>query len=150
MWQPRVSAFGRFCSVGGHVLTEALAQKKAIHEADVPRSNLEITPDWLIAVLCKGIPGARVLDFEATGGSTGTSIRQGLRLALNDEAYQGGVPSHLFTKCSKYFNQRVMLGFSGMIHGEVGFYPLIRPQLAIEAPGAVMLASTSHRGAQWS
>jgi hypothetical protein len=27
-----------------------------------------------------------------------------------------------------------MMGFSGIIHGEVGFYPQIRPQLSIEAP----------------
>lgn len=129
---PRV--FSRFCAIGWHVAQETLAPAKAINAADVPRSHLEITPEWLTAVLCKGIPGACVLDFQATGGSVGTSTRQGLRLALNDEARQGGVPAQLFTKCSKNFNQRLMLGFSGMISGEIGFYPQIRPQVDIEAP----------------
>jgi Phosphotransferase enzyme family len=134
MWLPKTKATSRFISVGGHVLCETLAPQKAIHVSDVPRSHLEITPAWLTAVLCKEIPGALVLDFQATGGSIGTSTRQGLQLALNDEARQGGVPSRLFTKCSRNFNQRLMLGLSGMINGEIGFYPQIRPQLKIEAP----------------
>jgi Phosphotransferase enzyme family len=134
MWLPKTKAASRFISVGGHVLCETLAPQKAIHASDVPRSHLEITPAWLTAVLCKGIPGALVLDFQATGGSVGTSTRQGLQLVLNDEARQGGVPSRLFTKCSRNFNQRLMLGLSGMINGEIGFYPQIRPQIDIEAP----------------
>jgi hypothetical protein len=134
MWLPQAKDVGRILQVGAHVLRETLAPQKAIHASDVPRSHLEITPAWLTAVLCKGVPGARVLDFQATGGSVGTSTRQGLRLTLNDEAQQAGVPSHLFTKCSKNFNQRLMLGFSGMISGEIGFYPQIRPQVDIEAP----------------
>jgi len=147
MWPPKARAFGRCCSVGGHVLREILAPSKAVQAADVPRSHLEITPAWLTAVLCKGIPGAQVLDFQASGGSVGTSTRQGLRLVVNDEARRGGVPSHLFTKCSKKFNQRLMLGFSGMISGEVGFYPQIRPQVDIEAPRGyhVCLDSSSWR-----
>ena len=125
---------GRFCSVGEHVILEAMAPSKVIHASDVPRSHLEITPAWLTAVLCKDLPGARVHDFQATGGSIGTSTRQGLQLLLNDEAMQGNVPSQVFTKCSKTFSQRLMLGLSGMINGEIGFYPQIRPQLDIEAP----------------
>ena len=134
VWPARLRAAVRVCSIGGHVLRETLSSSSAIRLSDVPRSHLEITPAWLTAVLCKDIPGARVIGFKSTGGSIGTSTRQGLQLELNDEAGRGGVPSRLFTKCSKNFNQRLMLGFSGMIHGEVGFYPQIRPQLDIEAP----------------
>ena len=131
---PMAGIIGRFCSVGGHVILEAMAPSKATLSSDVPRSHLEITPAWLTAVLCNNIPGARVVDFQTTGGSVGTSTRQGLRLVLNEEARQGNVPSRVFTKCSKHFNQRLMLGLSGMINGEIGFYPQIRPQLDIEAP----------------
>ena len=133
-WEVRTWAAGRCISVGSHVLRETLAPSKAIDAGDVPRSHLEITPGWLTAVLCRGIPGARVLELQATGGSVGTTTRQGLQLVLNDEARQAGVPSRLFVKCSKRFNQRLMLGLSGMIHGEIGFYPQIRAQLDIEAP----------------
>ena len=134
MWLLNANALGRFFSVGGQVLFETLAPSKAVLASDVPCSHLEMTPAWLTAVLCKGIPGARVLDFEATGGSIGTSTRQGLRLALNAEARQANVPSRIFTKCSKHFSQRLMLGLTGMIEGEIGFYPHIRPQLEFAAP----------------
>lgn len=61
--------FSRFCSVGGHAFLEAVAPSKAVLPSDVPRSHFEITPAWLTAVLCKGIPGACVLDFQAIAGS---------------------------------------------------------------------------------
>ena len=115
-------------------MSETLSPSKATGSNDVPRSTSAMTKEWLTAVLCKDVPGARVLDFQTTGGSRGTSTRQGLQLLLNENARQAGLPSRLFTKCSKHFNQRLMLGFSGMIDGEIGFYSQIRPQLTIEAP----------------
>lgn len=133
-WPARIRAFGRLFSVAGHVLSEFVLPAKARFASDVPSSHLDITPAWLTAVLCKNVRGARVLDFKAMGGSVGTSTRQGLQLILNDAALEAGVPLQLFTKSSTQFNQRLMLGLSGMINGEIGFYPQIRPQLNIEAP----------------
>lgn len=133
-WPVRAQAAGLFCVLAGHVLRESIVCPKATLATDVPRSHKEITPDWLTAVLCAGIPGASILGFHATGGSSGTSTRQGLQLQLNTAALDAGVPEYIFTKCTEKLSQRVMMGFSGIIHGEVGFYPQIRLQLDIEAP----------------
>ena len=133
-WPARLRAVTRFCALAGHVLQESVVPRQAVAATDIPRSTFDITPVWLTAVLCKGIPGAQVIDFHATGGSSGTSTRQGLALQLNDVAHQAGVPTRIFTKSTPRLNQRVMSGFSGIIRGEVGFYPQIRPQLDIEAP----------------
>lgn len=133
-WPARWRAAARFCSLGGHVLRESIAPAKALLVTDVPGSHHDITPAWLTAILCKDVPDGRVLGFQPIGGSAGTSTRQGLQLELNNAASEAGIPSRIFTKCTQRLNQRVMMGFSGIILGEVGFYPQIRPQLNIEAP----------------
>lgn len=93
-----------------------------------------MTSEWLTAILCRGAPHAQVIGFDIAGSSSGTSTRAALRLRLNEAALAAGVPQHLFSKCTRRLTQRVMQGFSGIIRGEVGFYPQIRPQLDIEAP----------------
>jgi hypothetical protein len=133
-WREKAEIFGRVASVGLHVLGEYLYPRKAWAEGDVPRSYREITPEWLSAVLCKNIPGAKVLAVEATGGSMGTSSRQGLLLTLNDQAKQAGVPQRIFTKATPKFSQRVILGVCNIIWGEIAFYNHLRKPLDIEAP----------------
>lgn len=133
-WRDKAYIAERLVTVGSHSLWEKFTHPKAVKAADVPGSASGITPEWLTAVLCKDIPGGRVLDCSLTGGSSGTSERQGLALVVNDAARQGGIPERLFTKCTKNFRQRMTLGLVGIIGGEVGFYPQIRPQLDIEAP----------------
>jgi hypothetical protein len=134
IWQNTARIAERMVTVGGHYLWEKATHSKAVKASDVPGSAFDITPEWLTAVLCKDMPGAQVLDCSVTGGSSGTSERQGLALVLNETARQGGLPERLFTKCTKSYRQRLTLGLVGIIDGEVGFYPQIRPQLDIEAP----------------
>jgi hypothetical protein len=133
-WRDSARIAERLITVGGHYLWEKATHCKAVEASDVPGSACAITPEWLTAVLCKSVPGAKVLGCTLTGGSSGTSERQGLALTLNEAARQGGLPERLFTKCTKSYRQRLTLGLVGIIDGEVGFYPQIRPQLDIEAP----------------
>lgn len=133
-WKDKARIAKRLATVCGHYYWEKLTDAKAVKAADVPASANAITPEWLTAVLCKDIPGAKVLACSITGGSSGTSERRGLALEVNDAAREGGIPDRLFTKSTTSWQQRMMLGLVGIIDGEIGFYPQIRPQLDIEAP----------------
>lgn len=133
-WQEKSEILGKIARVGMHVVGEHLFPRKAWKEGDVPRSHREITPEWLTAVLCKGVPGAKVNAVASTGGSLGTSSRQGLLLQLNDQARQAGIPERVFTKATTSFAQRLILGVSNVIWGEVAFYNHLRKPLDIEAP----------------
>jgi Phosphotransferase enzyme family len=133
-WKDKLRIAARFATVGGHYYWEKLSDARAVKAGDVPGSAYAITPAWLTAVLCSEIPGAQVLTCRVTGGSSGTSERRGLALELNDAARAGGVPHYLFTKSTTSWQQRMMLGLVGIIDGEIGFYPQIRPQVDIEAP----------------
>lgn len=133
-WSDKADLFASIARVGAHVLGEHLVPRKAWRAGDVPRSHQHITPQWLSAVLCKDIPGGKVLDFEATGGSVGTSSRHGLRLALNDAAREAGLPERVFTKSTPKYTQRLLMGLPQTIWGEVAFYNDLRKGLDIEAP----------------
>ena len=133
-WTDKLRIAERLITVRGHHYWEQLTDAKAVKASDVPASAHAITPEWLTAVLCKDIPGAKVLECRVTGGSSGTSERRGLALEVNDAARAGGIPDRLFTKSTASYQQRLTLGFAGIIGGEVGFYPDIRPQVDIEAP----------------
>ncbi len=125
---------GKVAVVGVHCAFDRIVSTKATKPRDVPRSFLDITPQWLTAVLCSQIPGAEVLDVKSTGGSVGTTTRQGLALTLNRQAADAGIPTRLFTKSTDLYRQRLLLGLSGGIKGEICFYLKIRPHLEIEAP----------------
>jgi hypothetical protein len=101
---------------------------------DIPWSWEAITPEWLTATLCRHIPGGAVLGTRATAGSVGSSTRQGFDLDLNDAARAAGVPDRIFTKSTPILMQRLLLGLSNCLFGEVGFYRDFRPQLEMEAP----------------
>ena len=133
-WSDKARLVNRLARIGAGALADKVAPRKAKWVGDVPASVDMITPEWLTAVLCKGVPGAKVLDFKVTGGSSGTTTRAAIELALNAEAQQIDVPKYLFTKSSPIFTQRVFHTFSGAFIGETGFYNHIRPQLDIEAP----------------
>ncbi len=133
-WTDKARIAGKVAVVGTHCLWERGFPGKATSARDVPHSYNTITPQWLTAVLCKNVPGGQVLAFKPTGGSVGTSTRQGLELTLNDIAIQAGIPSRIFTKCTDLFTQRLLLGLAGVIGGETTFYLKIRPHIDIEAP----------------
>lgn len=113
---------------------ERVARAPAVTVEEVPRSPQEIGVDWLTAVLCARAPGASVTSVRAAGGNSGTTTRRALELTYNDVGVAAGLPTRLFAKCTTTLAQRLMLGLGGFLHGEPGFYTLVRPELAVEAP----------------
>ncbi|UCV23681.1 phosphotransferase [Ferribacterium limneticum] len=133
-WKEKAKLFGKAASVGLHVMGEHIYRRKAWNADDVPRSYLDITPEWLSTVMGDGWAGAKVLAIKSTGGSVGTSSRHGLQLSLNAEAKHAGWPDRVFTKATTNYTQRLVLGLSDVIWGEVAFYNHLRKPLDIEAP----------------
>lgn len=111
---------------------DALRDPLARRVGDVPWRWEAITPDWMTATLCRGVPGAKVLKVSPANGSVGTSTRQALDLVLNDSARAAGIPSRVFTKSTPMVKQRLLLG--NCLFGEAGFYRDFRPQIEMEAP----------------
>ena len=127
-------------------MAEARLRLGPARSAPLPRSPAELTPEWLTAVLCRGVSDAEVRSVEVPAAtSSGTTRRAALQVTYNRTGIDAGLPRHLFVKCTSSLPQRLMLGMGGLIAGEPGFYELIRPELQIEAPagyfGAVDPAS---------
>lgn len=129
-----IGALARRSEVAAHVAADRLIRPAARRRADVPYSWEAVTKDWLTATLCTSVPGGKILDFVPTGGSVGTSTRQGFRLTRNSAAIAAGVPEHIFTKSTPILMQRLLLGLSHCVDGEVGFYRSFRNQVEMEAP----------------
>ena len=113
---------------------DAAARPAARGIDDIPWSWEAITPQWLTATLCRDVPRGAVLGVRATEASVGSSTRQGFDLALNDAARAAGVPDRIFTKSTPILMQRLLLGLSNCLFGEVGFYRDFRPEIEMEAP----------------
>jgi hypothetical protein len=124
----------RKAEIALHARYDAAIRPAARGIKDIPWSWEAITPEWLTATLCRGIPDGAVLGARATEGSVGSSTRQGFNLDLNDAARAAGVPDRIFTKSTPILMQRLLLGLSNCLFGEMGFYRDFRPQLAMEAP----------------
>jgi hypothetical protein len=99
---------------------------------DVPWCAEAISPEWLTAVLCGAVPGARVVSVEISGGDQGSSVRRQLRVAYNEEGKNAGLPENLFCKTTPTVLTRLATGLSAA--GEARFYRQIRAELSIEAP----------------
>ena len=124
----------RTLEIAAHAAYDNWRRPRATRASDVPFSPEAITPEWLTAVLCGADAKARVLDATPLGGSVGTSTRQAFELALNEEAIASGVPARLFVKSTPALAQRLLLGLSKVIWGEVGFYQSFRRNVDLEAP----------------
>ncbi|MFJ9390482.1 phosphotransferase [Nocardioides sp. NPDC101246] len=125
---------GRAATVGAHVLSEKIRTVPPRAAADVPTSGVALTPEWLTAVLCRGVPGAKVVSWHSPGGSSGTSERAALRVVYNAAGRAAGLPTELFTKSSASFTQRLLLGGADVLHGETQFFLTFRPEVEMEAP----------------
>jgi hypothetical protein len=130
----KARALRRLAQVCAAAAAERMGGVRALSADDVPRSPADITADWLSAVLCPTVPGARVTSVTRHDGTAGTTTRQALEVAYNDAGTAARLPTRLFVKCTTTLAQRVMLGLGGLIHGEPGFYGQVRPGLEIEAP----------------
>jgi Phosphotransferase enzyme family len=100
----------------------------------VPRSADELTPEWLTAALCAGVPGARVTAVRLGAGHSGSSSRCGLTVTYNEAGTEAGLPTALFTKSAPGFQTRLVLGVGRMGEGECTYYQHIRSQLQINSP----------------
>jgi hypothetical protein len=102
-----------------------------------PHRVADIDATWLTSILAGGTPGARVLDVEDCGGSSGTTDRSRLALTWNDRGVAAGLPAHLFVKAtSASARNRAMVAALRMAINEVKFYEQVRPDLGDIAPRA--------------
>jgi hypothetical protein len=131
---PRVALGAQAISVLRYALAEKVHPPTPLTANDVPISGADVTPEWLTAVLCQGVPGARVLKFSNPGGSSGSTERLALRVAYNEAGQQAGLPTELFTKAGTKISQRLLTGGAGVLHGEEHFYMLLRDKTTMEAP----------------
>ena len=131
---PKLQLAGKAAQVGALGLLEKFRPPVLRSRDDVPMSGADLTTEWLTEVLCRDIPGAQVVSFSTPGGSSGTSERLALRVEYNDTGIAAGLPTQLYTKTTKSFRQRMVLGGAGAIAGESHFYMRLRDKSTIEAP----------------
>lgn len=134
--------------IASSVIRERIAPQAPITDPRVvPPSAEAITPEWLTAVLCRQVDGARVVDIEVSGGDDGTSARRALRIRYNEAGTTAGLPTQLFTKSTATLGSRILLGVTGIAEGESVFYNYARPDLKLRSPHAFYsgYAPTSHR-----
>lgn len=115
-------------------MSETLRPPPLARLDDVPGSAADLNADWLTEVLCHDVPAAKVVAFSTPHGSSGTSERLALRVEYNGAGTAAGLPTRLFTKTTRSFRQRMVLGGAGAINGESHFYTRLRDRTAIEAP----------------
>jgi len=115
-----------------HTIWDYITRPIAKTIDDVPWCAEAISPDWLTAVLCGRVKGARVVSVEICGGDQGSSVRRHLKAAYNEEGRNVGLPENLFCKTTPTVLTRLATGLSAA--GEARFYRQIRPELNIEAP----------------
>jgi hypothetical protein len=102
-----------------------------------PQRASDVDADWLSRALGAAVPGARVLDVEDRGGTSGTTDRRRLRLTWNAAGLDAGLPIHVFLKAtSPSPRNRAMVAGLSMAVTEVRFYAQVRPALAEVAPKA--------------
>lgn len=124
----------RTALVAAHVALEQLRPTRARGRDAVPSSPDAVTDEWLTEVLCRDVPGARVIWSQTEQASVGSSTRWRTELRYNQAGHAAGLPSVVFSKTTQGFKQRLMLGFIGILAGEPTFFRDFRPSLDIEAP----------------
>lgn len=115
-----------------HTIWDHITRPIAKAIDDVPWCAEAISPEWLTAVLCGGVEGARVVSVEVCGGDQGSSVRRRLKAEYNDAGKAARLPENLFCKTTPTVLTRLATGLSAA--GEGRFYRQIRPELNIEAP----------------
>jgi thiamine kinase-like enzyme len=101
---------------------------------DIPRSYDEISDEWLTAVLCANVPGARVTGHHLGPPDDGTNNRRRIFVDYNAVGPAAGLPASVFCKATFGLANRQMLGHSGGVLCEVTFQNRARHLLDIEAP----------------
>jgi len=113
-----------------------VAERRKVHGAgEIPPFYESITPEWLTAILCRGVPGAKVVSHRLDAIDNGTSNRRRIFVAYNAEGQAAGLPPSVFCKATVDLVNRILLSTSA-VFSEVSFYNRIRGDLAIDAPEA--------------
>ena len=123
--------------IAGAILRERFGPTTRLDSAEaVPPSAESITANWLTKVLCRDVPGAKVVEVDVTGGSNGTSARRALTVRYNPAGEAAHLPKRLFSKSTATIASRLLLGITGITQGEAVFYTDVRPDLKIRSPQA--------------
>jgi hypothetical protein len=113
------------------------AHARPVCTADqIPFTYELITPEWLTAVLCTKVPGAKVTGFRLDTPDDGNSNRRRIFVEYDATGRSAGLPESVFCKASQGLANRISLGPVGAVAAEVNFYRHVRPLLDIEAPVA--------------
>jgi hypothetical protein len=120
-------------------IRDQVTGQMAVAAGDIPGSYDAITAEWLGAILCRDVPGAKVLSHSLSTVDDGTSNRRRIFIEYNSVGRAAALPASVFCKATHSLAHR-MLASSGSAHSEDTFYNRIRPLLAIEAPEAYFAA----------
>jgi len=102
-----------------------------------PQRASDIDAAWLGRALGAAVRGARLVDVEDRGATSGTTHRRRLRLGWNAAGLDAGLPTHVFLKTtSPSPKNRAMVAGLSMAVTEVRFYEQMRPELGDVAPKA--------------
>lgn len=100
----------------------------------IPTRPEQLSNSWLTAALRGEHSEARVTDFTVPSIDRGTSTRFPLSVQWNAAGQEAALPTQLFVKTTDTWQQRLVLGLTGMVKGEAVFYSRFRPHVDIEAP----------------
>ena len=104
--------------------------------ADIPQTYELISDEWLTNVLCRDVPGAKVVDHKLGPPDEGTNSRRRIHISYNAAGEAAGLPATVFCKSTQGLLNRQMLGHSGGVICEITFWNAARALLDIEAPTA--------------
>lgn len=93
---------------------------------------------WFTAALCRSRPGTTVESVRPGTGSEGTTSRRVLHLTYGGDA--SGLPTTVFCKTTPSWRSRIVMGLSGGLDSECGFYNRVGPELGIETPRCYLAA----------
>ncbi len=131
----------------GRVLRSRLGDRLGRSAATpVPLSADELTLDWLTDALCTQVASACVTGIEIGHRSSGTSMREQLTVAYNDEGKAAGLPTQIYAKSTPSVVNRLLLGITGAAAAEARFYETIRRDLNIGTPDGYHGSSDSRSG----
>jgi hypothetical protein len=123
-----------FAEIKARFEEERTKQKAPTTADDLPFTYEAITPQWLTAVLGRGIRGAAAVSHTLGPPDDGTSNRRRIEIAWNDAGRAAGLPASVFCKGTQSLESRYILGMNAGVQAEVNFYNLVRPRLAVNAP----------------
>ncbi len=109
-------------------------RRPPVSAKDIPFAYEDITAEWLTAILCAGIEGAKVVAFSFDAPDIGSTSRQRIVVDYNQAGRDAGLPLSVFCKATHSLASRMATGFGNTAKAEVNFYNIARPLLDVEAP----------------